>query len=77
MPAELERLEDMTPEQSKFYNDYLTSFKKNTYCGSDEVKRLIEQKKQETISEIKETMHYVKMIQEETTFVRKQLETIN
>ena len=31
----------MTPEQSKFYNDYLTSFKKNTYCGSDEVKRLI------------------------------------
>lgn len=43
----------------------------------DEVKRLIEQKKQETISEIKETMHYVKMIQEETTFVRKQLETIN
>ena len=38
---------------------------------------LIEQKKQETISEIKETMHYVKMIQEETTFVRKQLETIN
>ena len=43
----------------------------------DEVKRLIELKKQETISEIRETMHYVKMIQEETTFVRKQLETIN
>ena len=43
----------------------------------DEVKRLIELKKQETISEIRETMHYVKMIQEETNFVRQQLETIN
>ena len=43
----------------------------------DEVKKLIEMKKDETVSEIKETMHYVKMIQEETSSVKHQLASIS
>ena len=43
----------------------------------DEVKRLIEMKKEETVSEIKETLHYVKLIQEEGAAVKHQLAGIS
>ena len=42
----------------------------------EEVKRLMDMKKEETVSEIKETLHYVKLIQGETSSVKLQLENI-
>ena len=58
-------------EQDKQMMDFAGVVDKVKGFTMDEVKRLIELKKQETISEIKETMHYVKIIQEETTFVKQ------